>query len=49
MLIVKNFGTGTITVAAAGTDTIDENPTQIILPNEGIVFVDYAQGSWLVS
>jgi len=49
MLIIKNFGAGTITATANGTDTIDENPTQIILPDEGIIFVDYAQGSWLVS
>lgn len=49
IIIVKNFGAGTITAVAAGVDTIDENPVQIVLPNEGIIFLDYAVGNWLVT
>lgn len=48
MIIVKNFGTGIITVNAIVGETIDENPNQTVLADEGIVFVDYARGVWLV-
>jgi hypothetical protein len=48
-IIVKNFGVAAVTVIASGTDTIDENPSQLVLANEGIVFYDYSPGSWLVT
>ena len=49
IIIVKNFGAGTITVTAKGTDLIDGNSTQEVYTDEGIIFVDYQNGMWLVS
>lgn len=49
MIIVKNFGVGTVTVTASGTDLIDGSATQPVYTNEGIIFSDYGVGNWLVS
>lgn len=49
MIIVKNFGVGTVAATAVGTDLIDGSGTQNVLTNEGIVFIDFGVGDWLVA
>lgn len=49
MVIVKNFGTGTITVTPSGTDLVDGSPVQYVYTDEGVIFSDYQVGAWLVS
>ena len=48
-IVVKNYGVGTVTATPRGTDTIENNPSQDVLTNEGIIFWDWAVGRWLVS
>ena len=43
---IKNIGTGTITLAAAGSDTIDGEATQTILTLDAITVVDADAGVW---
>ena len=42
--IVKNTGTGVITVTAAGSDLIDGLATKVIYPNGAVGFIDVAVG-----
>ena len=49
MIIVKNFGAGSITVDALGLDTIDGDPNHLMITGEGVIFVDYINGGWLIT
>lgn len=46
--LVKNIGTGTITLAAAGGETIDGEASQTIYNNEFIPVIDAAAAVWYV-
>ncbi|MDD5651339.1 MAG: hypothetical protein PHF86_13150 [Candidatus Nanoarchaeia archaeon] len=45
---IKSIGTGTITISANGTDTIDNETYQTITQWECINIVDYAAGKWAI-
>jgi hypothetical protein len=49
MIIIKNFGTATVNAISDGTDLIDGAAVQYIYTGEGIVFIDYGVGGWLVA
>jgi hypothetical protein len=49
ILIVSNANLGTVTVDGYGADTIMGDPTQQVLTDEGIIFVDVVAGRWIVT
>ena len=48
-LVVKNTGAGTVTVAAAGSDTIDGAASfPMATPNQSVTVVGAASGQWVI-
>ena len=49
MLVVKNTGAGTVTVAASGSDTIDGAASfPMATPNQSVTVVGAASGQWVI-
>lgn len=46
VITIKNIGTGTITVAPAGTDTIDGATTWTLIPLASVTLIDASAGRW---